>query len=61
MEKRKLGKSGLEVSAIGLEENIGAVNLKLSPEDLREIDSAAAKIKVQGARYPEALEKRTGL
>jgi len=44
-----------------LEENIGAVKVKLSPEDLREIDSAASKIKVQGARYPEALEKRTGL
>ncbi len=44
-----------------LEENIGAVNVKLTPEDLREIDNAASKISVQGARYPEALEKRTGL
>jgi aryl-alcohol dehydrogenase-like predicted oxidoreductase len=44
-----------------LEENIGAVNVELTPEDLREIDHAASKISVQGARYPEALEKRTGL
>jgi aryl-alcohol dehydrogenase-like predicted oxidoreductase len=43
-----------------LEENIGAVAVELAPEDLREIDSAAAKIKIQGARYPESLEKRTG-
>ena len=44
-----------------LEENIGAVAVKLTSEDLREIDSAAAKITIQGARYPEELEKRTGL
>lgn len=44
-----------------LEENRGAVAVELTAEDLREIDSAAAKIVVQGARYPEALEKRTGL
>jgi aryl-alcohol dehydrogenase-like predicted oxidoreductase len=44
-----------------LEENIGAVALELTPEDLREIDSAASEITVQGARYPEALERRTGL
>ena len=43
-----------------LEENIGAVAVELAPEDLREIDSAASKIKIQGARYPENLEKRTG-
>jgi aryl-alcohol dehydrogenase-like predicted oxidoreductase len=43
-----------------LEENLGAVAIKLTSEDLREIDSAAAKITIQGARYPEALEKRTG-
>jgi aryl-alcohol dehydrogenase-like predicted oxidoreductase len=43
-----------------LEENIGAVAVELAPEDLREIDSAAAKITIQGARYPESLEKRTG-
>jgi aryl-alcohol dehydrogenase-like predicted oxidoreductase len=44
-----------------LDENIGAVAVELTPNDLREIDSAAAKITIQGARYPEALEKRTGL
>jgi aryl-alcohol dehydrogenase-like predicted oxidoreductase len=44
-----------------LEENIGAVSIELIPEDLREIDDAASKIEVQGARYPEELERRTGL
>lgn len=44
-----------------LEENIGAVNLELTPDDLREIDSAAVRIEVHGARYTEAMEKRTGL
>ena len=44
-----------------LEENIGAVNLQLTPEDLREIDEAAQKIQIQGDRYPDALEKMTGL
>jgi len=44
-----------------LEENIGAAVVKLAPEDLREIDSAAANISIEGARYPEELEKRTGL
>ena len=44
-----------------LEENIGAVELELTPDDLREIDAAASKIKVEGARYPERLEKMTGL
>lgn len=44
-----------------LGENIGAVSVGLTPDDLREIDSAAAKITIQGERYPEALEKRTGL
>jgi aryl-alcohol dehydrogenase-like predicted oxidoreductase len=44
-----------------LEENIGAVDIKLTPDDLREIDFAASKITVQGARYPERLEKMTGL
>ena len=40
-----------------LEENIGGASVELSAADLRDIDEAAAKIKVQGARYPEALEK----
>ena len=44
-----------------LEENIAAVDLKLSPADLEEIQAAASQIEIQGARYPEALEKRTGL
>ena len=44
-----------------LEENIGATNVELSADDLRDIDSAAAGITVQGARYPEKLEKLTGL
>ncbi|HZZ44850.1 MAG TPA: aldo/keto reductase [Tepidisphaeraceae bacterium] len=43
-----------------LEENIGAVEIELTAEDLREIDSAASKITVQGARYPEKLEQMTG-
>jgi aryl-alcohol dehydrogenase-like predicted oxidoreductase len=44
-----------------LEENIGAAAIELSPEDLREIESAASKIHVEGARYPEHIEKMTGL
>jgi aryl-alcohol dehydrogenase-like predicted oxidoreductase len=43
-----------------LDENIGAVAVELTPEDLRDIDRAASKIKVQGARYPEKLEQMTG-
>jgi aryl-alcohol dehydrogenase-like predicted oxidoreductase len=43
-----------------LEENIGAAAIELTPEDLREIDSAASKITVQGARYPEKLAQMTG-
>ena len=43
------------------EENIGALEIELTPDDMREIDGAAAKIAIQGARYPEHLEKRTGL
>ncbi len=43
-----------------LEENIGAVSLELTPDDLRDIDSADSKITVQGARYPEHIEKMTG-
>ena len=43
-----------------LDENIGALAVELSPDDLNEIDSAASKITVQGARYPEKLEQMTG-
>jgi len=43
-----------------LEENIGAAEIELTPDDLREIEDAASEIKVQGARYPEHLEQMTG-
>ena len=43
-----------------LEENIGAVEVELTPEDLRGINDAASKITVQGARYPEHIERLTG-
>jgi len=44
-----------------LDENIGAASIQLTPEDLRKIDAAASKINVTGDRYPERLEKMTGL
>src|ERR1700683_489704 len=44
-----------------LDENIGAVAIELTAADLREIESASSNIKVQGERYPERLEKMTGL
>jgi aryl-alcohol dehydrogenase-like predicted oxidoreductase len=44
-----------------LEENIAAAGVELTSDDLHDIERAASKITVQGARYPEALEKRTGL
>ena len=43
-----------------LEENIGAVEIELTPDDLREIETASSGIKVEGARYPETLEAMTG-
>ena len=43
-----------------LEENVGAVEIELTKDDLREIESAASQIEVQGARYPEHLERMTG-
>ena len=43
-----------------LDENIGSVAIKLTSDDLREIESAASKIKVEGTRYPEKLEQMTG-
>jgi diketogulonate reductase-like aldo/keto reductase len=43
-----------------LEENLEAVNIKLTTDDLREIDSSASEIKVEGARYPEYLQKMVG-
>ena len=87
MQKRKLGKSNLEVSAIGLgcmgmsfaygppadkQEMIALIQsavergitffdtVELTPDDHREIESTASKITVQGARYPEELERRAG-
>ena len=43
-----------------LEENLGAVSLALTPDDLRDIDRAASQITVEGARYPEDMERMTG-
>jgi aryl-alcohol dehydrogenase-like predicted oxidoreductase len=43
-----------------LEENLGAAEIELTPDDLREIDAAASQINVQGARYPEHLERMVG-
>jgi aryl-alcohol dehydrogenase-like predicted oxidoreductase len=43
-----------------LEENLGAATVQLTPEDLRQLETAASKIAVQGARYPEALQKLVG-
>ena len=43
-----------------LDENIGAASIELTPEDLRHIESVASKISVQGARYPEHIEEKTG-
>ena len=54
MQKRTLGTKGLEVSALG------AATLQLSAEDLGELEKAAARITVQGDRYPEVLERMTG-
>jgi aryl-alcohol dehydrogenase-like predicted oxidoreductase len=44
-----------------LEENIGAVAVEFTPDDLRDIENAASQISVQGARYPENLERQTNL
>ena len=44
-----------------LEENLGAASVELTADDLREIDRAAREIKVEGERYPEQLERATGL
>jgi aryl-alcohol dehydrogenase-like predicted oxidoreductase len=42
-----------------LDENIGAVGVELTPDDLRQIESAASQITIAGARYPEHLEQQT--
>ena len=44
-----------------LDENIGALAVEIAPDDLRDINSTASRIKVEGARYPEHIEKMTGL
>jgi aryl-alcohol dehydrogenase-like predicted oxidoreductase len=44
-----------------LDENIGAASIELSADDLQQIETAASKITVEGARYPEQIEKMTGL
>lgn len=44
-----------------LKENLGAANIELTPEDLKQINEAASKIQIEGNRYSEALEKLTGL
>jgi aryl-alcohol dehydrogenase-like predicted oxidoreductase len=44
-----------------LDENIGSLAIKLTPDDLREIDNAASKITIEGERYPEQLARMTGL
>jgi len=44
-----------------LEENLGAVNVDLNENDLKEIDEAASRLKLEGARLPEAVLKMTGL
>src|SRR5206468_8985457 len=43
-----------------LDENIGAASIELTPEDLRHIETASSEIKVEGARYPEHIEQKTG-
>ncbi len=43
-----------------LDENVGAVTVELTPDDLREMDGAASKIELQGDRYPEKMEQMTG-
>jgi aryl-alcohol dehydrogenase-like predicted oxidoreductase len=43
-----------------LEENLGAVGVELSPDDLEELEAAASKVPVEGARYPEELQKLVG-
>lgn len=43
------------------EENIGAASLTLTADDLRKIEMAVSKVRMEGARYPETAEKMTGL
>ena len=62
MKTRTLGTSSLAVSALGygcmgLEENLGAVNVTLTADDLHDIEGAASQIPIHGARLPEAILK----
>jgi aryl-alcohol dehydrogenase-like predicted oxidoreductase len=43
-----------------LEENLGAADVELTPDDLREIEDASSRVRIQGSRYPDHLEARTG-
>jgi hypothetical protein len=43
-----------------LEENLGAANVDLTPEDLRDVENTSSNIKVEGARYPQWAEQTTG-
>lgn len=53
MQKRKLGKSGLE-------ENLGAANMELTAGELRQLNGALSKFEISGDRYPAELAKRAG-
>ncbi len=50
----------MDLSMSRLQENIGAASIELSKDDLQEIETAASKITVQGARYPQHLQNRVG-
>ncbi|HEV8271003.1 MAG TPA: aldo/keto reductase, partial [Chitinophagaceae bacterium] len=43
-----------------LEENLGSINIEFTPDEIREIDNTSSEIKVEGARYPEQLQKLVG-
>ena len=43
-----------------LDENLGAASLSLSAEDLQSIDESASKVRIEGARYPEAMQRMVG-
>src|SRR3954451_5147852 len=60
MQKLKEQQSGGTTKLHRLEENLGAVDIRLTPDDLREIEEAASQIEVHGARYPAHLQQRVG-
>jgi aryl-alcohol dehydrogenase-like predicted oxidoreductase len=57
---KEVAEASLKRLKVDVIENIGAATIELTSDDLREIESAASKITVQGARYPENIEKMTG-